>query len=195
MFPLCMPALRWKRQWHARSVEKEPSTNMSGWVGQRVSWTPSTLGSPRPPCTTYLWVTTTYINAAYMLRNMSVAFIGHHKHRGGSCPPVVFSALPCSEVTLFEVASVWPAIVRMWVCVTESQRDPTRAAIIRQNYAGEKERERVRITLITEGGGGWVSVAEAEPLNQCCAEIGVIYTASINYKTLFSGHQGSVKGS
>lgn len=59
-------------------------------------------------------------------------------HLGVVCPLFLFRALRA------DIAASWkrrPAAERMWVCVTESQLDPARAAIIRQKYA-EKERER-----------------------------------------------------
>lgn len=56
--------------------------------------------------------------------------------------------------------------------MTESQRDPTRAAVIRQNYAEGKRQSKEVSKEVTKGGwGGEGSVAGAEPLHQCATAV------------------------
>lgn len=116
MFPLLlMPVLRWKRQWHLRSAEQEPFTNISGVKGSQGHpghRHAEHTGAPRAAihhisiCHDYIHK---YRHTCLEKCNHTYC-TGDDTHLGVTHPLVLFSALAC----------IRSDIVGSWECVTSN---------------------------------------------------------------------------
>lgn len=154
MFLLLRPVLWYKRQWHLRSVQQEPFTNMSGWGGQRVSSNlgfilctgmPRTSGHSRLSCNTYPCVTT----IIHKCRHTCFTICDHTYRRWHTlgCHVSLSLYLVYFHAQKWHSWKVWVCDQQLWECVSawQNPKETQQGLLLLDKTMLEREKESVRL--------------------------------------------------